>query len=173
MAEVFQRMSAGGQDESGEGGQGGQEDFRKNPGEVGRRRPGEVGRRPGRRPGGGQEEAGEASREDSREEPKEDSREEPGDCQSVVNSSKSEGGWQFSATAPGPLRNRSGRMGGKLGLLLRSEDLGGGPSILRNPGYPIAHNTPGDPSYLGVGGLNALHLKPLLLFHSTVLLFRI
>ena len=88
---------------------------------VGRRRPGEVGRRPGRRPGGGQEEAGEASREDSREEPKEDSREEPGGGQSVVNSSKSEGGGSF----PEPLRDRSGRMGSKLGLLLESEDLGG------------------------------------------------
>ena len=43
-------------------------------------------------------------------------------------------------------------MRNKLGLLLESEDLGGGPSILTNPGYPIAHNTPGDPSYLGVGG---------------------
>ena len=84
---------------------------------VGRRRPGEVGRRPGRRPGGGQEEAGEASREDSREESKADSREEPGGGQSVVNSSKSEGGGSFpeplrnrSATAPQPLRNRSGTL---------------------------------------------------------------
>ena len=40
----------------------------------------------------------------------------------------------------------------KVGLLLESEDLGGGPSILTSPGYPTAHNTPGDPSYLGVGG---------------------
>ena len=111
MAEVFRRLP---------GGQGGGlEEARRSlgrevrearrtpgrrPGEVGRRRPGEVGRRPGRRPGGGQEEAGEASREDSREEPKEDSREEPGGGQSVVNSSKSEGGGSF----PEPLRNRSG-----------------------------------------------------------------
>ena len=85
------------------------------------RRPGEVGRRPGRRPGGGQEEAGEASREDSREESREDSREEPGGGRSVVNSSKSEGGGSFAGTAP----QLSGRMGSKLGLLLKSEDLGG------------------------------------------------
>ena len=125
VAEVFRRRSGGGLEEARRSpGREVREARRasgRRPGEVGRRRPGEVGRRPGRRPGGGQEEAGEASRE----EPKEDSREEPGGGQSVVNSSKSEGGWQFvresSATAPQP----SGRMGSKLGLLLESEDLGG------------------------------------------------
>ena len=46
------------------------------------------------------------AREEAREDSREDSREEPGGGQSVVNSSKSEGGGSLSGSPPQLLRNK-------------------------------------------------------------------
>ena len=92
--------------------------------------------------------------------------EEPGGGQSAVNNWKREGEGSLPGSAPevprkcpgsapGVPRKCSARSWSKVGLLLEILDLGGGLEILRNPGnpgYPLPHNTPGDPSFLGVGG---------------------